>query len=87
MPAKLEHVNIAVPDAKATADLLREVFGWRIRWEGASLNGGYSVHVGDEGTYLTLYSPKGGLKPARPRYRDTGSLCHVGLVVDDLEAA
>lgn len=86
MQAKLEHVNITVPDARATAQFLQTLLGWETRWEGAALNDGYTVHVGDEGSYLALYSPKPALKGQAPRYDHSGSLNHIGIVVDDLKA-
>ncbi|MGP6085669.1 VOC family protein [Antarctobacter jejuensis] len=87
MSTTLEHVNIAVPDPRATAALLQEVFGWRIRWEGPAKDNGHTVHVGNEETYLALYAPARALDAAIPRYRHEGSLCHIGLRVTDLKAA
>ncbi|WP_417210923.1 VOC family protein [Antarctobacter sp.] len=84
--ARLEHVNITVPDAKATAAFLSRLLGWHVRWEGASLNEGYSVHVGEKDSYLALYSPKTAVDPAVPRYGNEAGLNHVGIVVDDLDA-
>ncbi|WP_323769949.1 VOC family protein [Antarctobacter sp.] len=84
--ARLEHVNITVPDAKATAAFLSRLLGWHVRWEGASLNQGYSVHVGEKDSYLALYSPKTSVSPAVPRYVNEAGLNHVGIVVDDLDA-
>lgn len=47
------------------------------------MNGGETIHVGDDDTYLALYTDK------RPhdRYAKGASLNHVGLEVDDLDAA
>ena len=45
--ARLEHVNITVSDPQRAAALMDQLFGWKIRWEGASINGGYSIHVVD----------------------------------------
>lgn len=84
--ARLEHVNITVPDAKATAAFLTRLLGWHVRWEGESLNGGYSVHIGEDGSYLALYSPKTPVTPAVPRYVNSAGLNHVGIVVDDLDS-
>jgi len=63
------------------------VFGWRIRWQGASLSGGYSVHVGTEDRYVALYRPKGELAPAPDSYTCIAGLNHIAVVVDDLDAA
>lgn len=84
--ARLEHVNITVPDAKETAAFLTRLLGWHVRWEGKSLNSGYSVHVGEDGSYLALYSPTTPVDPAVPRYVNSAGLNHVGIVVDDLDA-
>ena len=58
MTATLEHANICVSDPHKTAAWMEKIFGWRIRWEGPALNGGYSVHVGSKDSYLALYAPK-----------------------------
>lgn len=84
---RLEHVNITIPDARATAETLVDLFGWHIRWEGASMDDGYSVHVGDADTYLALYSPVIDLSTTPKRYTQNAALNHVGVVVDDIDAA
>ncbi|WP_204114185.1 VOC family protein [Shimia biformata] len=82
---KLEHVNVTVPDAKATAAVLCDLFGWHIRWQGPAINDGFTVHVGTDDNYLALYSPGGDLSPAQNNYLQINGLNHVGLVVDDLD--
>ena len=57
-PATLEHVNITVKDPQYTAAMLCRIFGWHIRWEGPSMNNGYTVHVGSDSSYLALYRAK-----------------------------
>lgn len=85
-PAMLEHANITVIDAEKTAQELKDLFGWRTRWEGPSQDGlGYSIHVGTDNHYLAIYSPTDSgsaieHNPARPR-----ALNHIGVVVDDLD--
>lgn len=86
MQTHLEHLNITVPDPKATAQMLGKVFGWHIRWEGEAKNGGYSVHVGEAGSYLALYDPGKPLKDAPDTYGLVHGLNHVGIVVDDIDA-
>ncbi|MGH1413046.1 MAG: VOC family protein [Pelagimonas sp.] len=86
MSARLEHVNFTVPDAKATASFLVTLFGWSVRWEGKALNDGYTAHVGDDDSYLAVYSPKPALKGQSPRYDHSGAMNHIGIVVDDLDA-
>ncbi len=87
MSGTLEHINITVPDPHAVAGVLSDLFDWHIRWEGSAINEGYSVHVGNGSSYLALYEPPRGLQAATPRYVHAGSLAHVGIVVDDLDAA
>ena len=83
---KLEHVNLTVRDPKATAALLSELFGWQVRWEGDSIYGGYSVHVGDAESYLALYAPPQEIENAESSYYRAGGLNHIGIVVSDLDA-
>ncbi|WP_179378885.1 VOC family protein [Jannaschia marina] len=86
--AHLEHANITVRDADAFADTLCTLFDWRVRWSGAVLGGaGRSVHVGSDDSYLALYTPKAGAGQGGDTYVTRGGLNHVGIVVDDLDAA
>lgn len=84
--ARLEHANITVPDAKATAAELCAMFDWTIRWEGEAINGGHSVHVGEKDTYLAIYSPPTPVADGPVSYETRGGLNHIGVVVDDLDA-
>lgn len=88
--AHLEHVNITVPDPQKTAQMLIDLFGWHIRWEGEAISGGYTVHVGTQTSYVALYTGPGGAEnqsPVQNSYRQTGGFNHLGVVVDDLEQA
>ncbi|MBI1403686.1 MAG: VOC family protein [Porphyrobacter sp.] len=80
---RLEHVNITVSDIERSADLLAKLMGWHIRWRGPSLLGGETIHVGGERDYLAVYTR--GEKPGR--FAKGVPLNHVGLVVEDLDAA
>lgn len=82
----LEHVNITVPDPKASAATLCELFDWHIRWQGEARNNGFTVHVGDDESYLALYAPSSTLKPEAERYHHVAGLNHVGVVVRDIDA-
>ncbi|WP_341365652.1 VOC family protein [Yoonia sp. BS5-3] len=87
--AYLEHANITVADPRATAAMLSDVFGWTTRWEGAAINGGFTVHVGSARSYLALYAgPNGSAKQTThdDSYARKGGLNHIGVVVDDLDA-
>jgi catechol 2,3-dioxygenase-like lactoylglutathione lyase family enzyme len=84
-PAFIEHVNITVSDIARTAQILEALFGWRERWRGESAQGGLTIHVGGEASYVALHTkdPTGGpLGHAKGR-----PLNHIGVVVDDLDAA
>ena len=83
---KLEHVNITVPDPKASAAILCDLFGWHIRWQGEAKDNGFTVHVGDDDSYLALYAPTKTLTPMGNTYTQIAGLNHVGVVVDDLAA-
>ncbi|SEW14031.1 hypothetical protein SAMN04488515_1244 [Cognatiyoonia koreensis] len=87
--SELEHVNVTVPDPKATAGMLIDLFGWHIRWEGPSMEGqGYTVHVGSEKSYVALYTGPGPQTVPKKdaSYVTRGGLNHLGVVVDDLDA-
>nr|WP_275116149.1 VOC family protein [Aliiroseovarius subalbicans] len=83
--AFLEHLNLTVSDPMRTADMLCDLFGWRVRWQGPSINGGLTLHVGSDDSYLAVYSMGGTAKAART-YETIGALNHIGVVVDDLDA-
>ena len=85
--ARLEHVNLTVRDPAATAERLHRLLDWNVRWQGESIHGGRSVHVGRDDCYLALYAP-----PATPvggpsTYTTLNGLNHLAVVVDDLDEA
>lgn len=84
--AFIEHVNITVRDPERSATLMHDLFGWHIRWQGPSLNGGHTIHVGDDQFYLALYTSQGAETPD-DAFRKGRPLNHVGIVVDDLDDA
>ncbi len=80
---RIEHVNLTVTDIERSAALFEKLLGWRRRWQGAAMNGGETIHVGEDTTYLAFYTDRrdhAGQVKARP-------LNHVGVLVDDLDAA
>jgi catechol 2,3-dioxygenase-like lactoylglutathione lyase family enzyme len=80
---RIEHVNLTVTDVDRSAALFEKLLGWRQRWRGPAINDGETIHIGDEATYLALYTDRrdhAGQAKGRP-------LNHVGLLVDDLDAA
>ena len=79
----LEHANITVSDPDRSSALLQQLCGWHERWRGPSQLGGWTIHVGTERDYIALYTNEGRGGP----YPKGAPLNHLGLVVDDLDAA
>ena len=80
---RIEHVNLTVTDIERSAALFERLLGWKQRWRGEARNYGETIHVGEDETYLALYTDRrdhAGQVKGRP-------LNHVGLQVDDLAAA
>lgn len=80
---RIEHVNLTVTDIERSAAFFEMLLGWRRRGRGAAMNGGETIHLGEDKTYLALYTDRGdhaGQRKGRP-------LNHVGLLVDYLDAA
>lgn len=86
MTAHLEHVNYTVKDARKTAAWLCDLFGWHIRWEGDSLAGGYSMHVGTDDHYVAIYQPPEAAENRQTNYVTAGGLNHIAVTVDDIDA-
>jgi len=85
--AMLEHVNVTVSDPRRTAQHLCDLFDWRIRWEGAAQDGGFTVHVGNDESYVAVYAYPKRAPELKPEVRLRGALNHIGVLVDDLDAA
>ncbi len=84
--ARIEHVNITVSDIERSARMLVDLFGWGIRWRGPAASGGETIHVGTETEYVAVYMEPGGA--TAPKGHAKGRpLNHVGVEVDDLDAA
>ncbi len=82
---RIEHVNVTVSDAGATAALLQKIFGWEVRWQGPGRGGGRAVHVGAPDHYVAFWG--GGEPPQDPgRFARGRPPNHVGVEVDDLDA-
>ena len=79
----LEHLNVTVSDPEKTAAVLCEMFDWRVRWQGSSLDNGITYHIGGDSSYLAIYS-KGGTEKLKDSHSTPGSLNHIGVVVDDI---
>ncbi len=84
--ARLEHINLTVRDPLATANLLVDLFGWHIRWQGDAIHEGFTVHVGGENTYVALYAHANQASGSTESYFQRLGFNHLGIVVDDLDA-
>ncbi len=82
-PATLEHANLTVTDPARLAALLTDLCGWHVRWQGPSMNGGHTIHIGSDAQYLALYTND----TAKGDYSKGQPLNHVAFVVGDLAAA
>lgn len=85
--ATLEHINITVSDPKQTAAMLRRLFGWHIRWEGASMDNGYTVHVGTDSQYVALYTTGVPKLNETAAHKTLGGFNHFAVVVENLDDA
>ena len=82
----LEHVNMTVADPERTANLLCDLFGWKIRWHGSAMNGaGVTYHVGSDTSYLALYGGEHSNPPQDNNYDTLGGLNHLGIVVENID--
>lgn len=79
--ARIEHVNLTVSDPEKSAAMLEVVFGWRERWRGPSLMGGWTIHVGSGSDYVALYTHGGAA-----RFPKGQPFNHLGVEVTDLDA-
>jgi catechol 2,3-dioxygenase-like lactoylglutathione lyase family enzyme len=78
---RIEHVNVNVIDPERTARLMHDLFGWRVRWQGAARDGGLTIHVGSEGQYIAVHGSRG-----TTDFSKGLPLNHIGVEVDDLDA-
>ena len=86
--ALFEHVNMTVSNPDKTAEMLSKLFGWHVRWSGPSLGGGRTVHVGTDTHYVALYTPQETeLNAVDGSFEQVGAVNHLGILVDDLDAA
>lgn len=84
--AHLEHTNFTASDPLKTAAWMQDVFGWKVRWQGAALGEGFTVHVGTDTDYVAIYTPKQDIGPGPSSYGIVGGLNHIAVTVDDLDA-
>ena len=81
----LEHVNITVSNAPATARWMQDVFHWHIRWQGPSNDGRrQTVHVGTSEQYVALYSANAPQPGQDKPFHHTRGFNHLAVVTADL---
>ena len=86
MTTTLEHVNVTVTDPEKTAGLLCKLFDWQVRWQGASIHGGHTIHVGTPDQYVAVYSMPKSMTSKHISYEQVGGLNHLGIHVENLHA-
>lgn len=81
----LEHINVTVSNAAKTAELYCDLFDWKIRWQGTSIHGGTTYHVGSDTSYIAIYENPESKGSQESSYHHYNGLNHLGIVVDDLD--
>lgn len=79
--ARLEHANISVSDGSKTTEMLIDLFGWHVRWQGSAQRGGHTFHVGNANDYIAVYTPPTKIDV---QFEKSKPLNHIGIVVDNL---
>lgn len=82
--ARIEHINLNVSDPGRAAAMAIALFGWAERWRGAAADGGLSIHVGNERSYIAYHGIPGTQRSGR--FEKGLPFNHVGVEVDDLAA-
>ena len=83
--ARIEHVNVTVRSPERAAALMESLFGWRIRWSGEGRDGGRTIHVGSDNSYVALWTGKGTIYTDED-FTKGRPLNHIGVEVADLDA-
>jgi catechol 2,3-dioxygenase-like lactoylglutathione lyase family enzyme len=81
---RIEHVNVTVSDPDRAARLMESVFGWRIRWQGPSMAGGRTIHVGTDDHYVAVYTDPSRLYSEQD-FAKGRPLNHIGVEVEALD--
>lgn len=82
--AFIEHLNLTVSDIDRSVAFYGRLFGFRIRWQGASSDGSRAVHLGDDRCFLAMF--EAATSGRFTKDYDTVGPNHLGFVVDDLDA-
>jgi catechol 2,3-dioxygenase-like lactoylglutathione lyase family enzyme len=81
---RIEHVNVTVTDPERAARLMESIFGWKVRWQGPSMAGGRTIHVGSGENYVALYTA-GNRTYSEEDFVKGRPLNHIGVEVDALD--
>ena len=84
--AHIEHINLSAIDPDNTARQLCDLFDWSIRWSGASMDDGYTVHVGSPSSYIAIYKNDHLISNTQRSHNTIHNLNHIGVVVEDLSS-
>lgn len=79
----IEHVNLSVADLSRSIAFYRDLFGFKVRWQGTTSNGMAAAHVGGERYYVALFQAASGERIERDYLRV--GINHFGFVVDNLD--
>lgn len=82
----LEHVNLSVNDPDKTAACLSQLFDWKVRWQGPSMDNGYTVHVGNDTSYVALYRSDSMQATPDRNHHLVNNLNHIAVVVPNFES-
>ncbi len=83
--ASIEHLNLSASDPDKLAEQLCQLFNWQVRWSGASMDDGYTVHVGGSNSYIAIYKNNNLVENRQRGHSTIHNLNHIGVVVDDLK--
>ena len=83
--AYLEHANISVSNPDISAKHLCDLFDWKVRWSGPSMDDGYTVHVGGQNSYIALYNCDKVKIHTNQDHTHLTHLNHIAVVVENLE--
>lgn len=81
---RIEHVNVTVSNPERAATLMQVLFGWHIRWQGPARDGGRTIHIGSDTSYIALYTGRD-VRYTADDFAKGRPLNHIGVEVDDLD--
>jgi catechol 2,3-dioxygenase-like lactoylglutathione lyase family enzyme len=83
--ARIEHVNVTVRDPERVARLMEALFGWHVRWSGEGRDGGRTIHVGSDYSYVALWTGRD-TAYTEADFAKGRPLNHIGVEVGDLDS-